>query len=298
MKLVKYIVAGGLLVLILSRCAPAERSSFRVVGDLAYAEGRSLQTLELDVYAPEGDGRWPMVVILHGGNGSKNDSQIVSLSEHLATQGRVVLTPSYSRITPDLVIAEEGRAYRDTLESTLCAIRFAQHQGSEYGGDIDNLTIVGHSAGGLFGLMAALLGEEMFREWDDFESLRGAPSHQVSCVIEEEAQPVQGFVGYNGAYFILQGSPLPDTDPELWRLTHPTPFVERNSDLKLRFILGSFDETQPDWHKSAVKEMETTFLMAGHDVDLVEVEAGHDLNFDSPAWDMTLEAVLEVVNSR
>ena len=250
---------------------------------------------DLDVYVPQQLGVWPVVVVLHGGSASKDFNSIVKFSKLVAEQGVVVFAPSYSPTTPDAVVDNNGRALREILETATCAIRYAGHHAGSHSGDPSRLTVIGQSAGGLFGGLASLLEEEMDTVWDDFEALRGGPSTQMTCVEDQAAVSVTGFVGFNGAHFILKGIDLPQTDPELWSIANAETYIGKNASLILRFIIGKNDPITPNWHVEDVHQFAVDLRASGYDADTTHVFAGHDFNFISPAWDETLEVVLGVV---
>ena len=109
----------AVLALLAAACStpPDSTPSLAVTKDVTYAVAISqgLVDRQLDVYSPsEGEGM-PVVVLLHGGSGSKDQPPYVEVSRRLAEQGVVVFNASYSPGTPDTMVMNDGRALREVL---------------------------------------------------------------------------------------------------------------------------------------------------------------------------------------
>jgi acetyl esterase/lipase len=106
--------------------------------DLAYAPG---PRHGVDVYAPKHLGpHTPVVVFIYGGgwdSGAK--SQYGFVGSALASHGYLVFIPDY-RIYPDA-------HYPDFLQDSALAVRWAKDHAAGYGGDPNELFLMGHSAG-------------------------------------------------------------------------------------------------------------------------------------------------------
>jgi acetyl esterase/lipase len=111
----------------------------------------------LDVYRPrtvrEGA---PVVVFLYGGrwqDGSKDEYRL--LGDALTRRGMVVVIPEY-RLYPAV-------RFPAWVQDAARAVRWARDNAARYGGDPDNLVVMGHSAGGHTAALLAL-DERWLRE--------------------------------------------------------------------------------------------------------------------------------------
>jgi len=133
--------------------------SVLVTSDVAYESSNpTLVPGELDVYAPNKAGPWPVVVMLHGGGNHKGD-----LSEHarrVADLGFVVFVPTWGAGG----VGSSGLPSYDQLmaarSQSACAAAFARAHAAEYGGDPDTLILFGHSAGANMGASVAFAHPE------------------------------------------------------------------------------------------------------------------------------------------
>ena len=166
----------------MSACSPigslnalfVSRDGYRVDRGLAYGTNRRQV---LDVYVPD-DGTRParVVVFFYGGawrGGSRNYYRF--LGQALTRCGFVVVIPDY-RVSPEVrfpAFVEDGAA----------ALRWVHENIAAYGGDADDIWLVGHSAGAH---IAALLVTD-----DRYLAAEGVPPASI-----------RGFVGLAGPYAI------------------------------------------------------------------------------------------------
>ncbi len=124
--------------------------SRKIASDVPYGEG---DRRKLDVYVPTGvqpsaEPR-PVVMFFYGGSwnsGTRKGYDFVGRA--LAARGFVTIIPDY-RLVPDVrfpAFVEDGAA----------AVRWAQANAGEFGGDPDGIVLAGHSAGAYIAAMLAV----------------------------------------------------------------------------------------------------------------------------------------------
>ncbi len=130
----------ALLPLLLTLALAADARGEDVVKrDTPYADPAHERQV-LDVYAPPGAKKLPVVVWVHGGGWQAGDKKDVQLKPRaFADKGFVFVAPNY-RLLP---AADMGAVVRDVAK----AVGWARAHAAEHGGDPDRLFVMGHSAG-------------------------------------------------------------------------------------------------------------------------------------------------------
>jgi Esterase/lipase len=187
---------GGLAAL--GGCVPIATANDLLVSDDGYTQWRGITYGDhprqaLDVYAPDAVGRTAanakparVVVFFYGGawrSGTRDYYRF--LGQALTDAGFVVVVPDY-RLSPDVrfpVFNQDGAA----------AVRWVRDTITTYGGDPDDIVLMGHSAGAH---IAALLVTDK-----TYLAAAGVP-----------AAAIRGFVGLAGPYAI---------DPQQYRTSRP-----------------------------------------------------------------------------
>jgi acetyl esterase/lipase len=115
--------------------------------DLAYASLSPAQTL--DIYLPEGDGPFPLVINIHGGGFRMGDKDMLDapILEALLAKGIAVATINYR-------LSSEAR-FPAAIQDSKAAVRFLRANASIYRLDPDRFLAFGQSAGGN---LASLIG--------------------------------------------------------------------------------------------------------------------------------------------
>lgn len=143
----------------------------KVVDDLTFDE----DCLFLNVWTPvnEENKKLPIMLFIHGGSnrsGSGHDQQLRN-GAHLAKQGVVLVTINY-RLNIFGFLTHEGLNLQSNNNSSgnyaildqIKAIKWIRKNASTFGGDPDNITIFGQSAGGrnILGLLVSPLAKGIF----------------------------------------------------------------------------------------------------------------------------------------
>ncbi len=161
---------------------------------------------QLDVYVPgEGTGPWPVVVFFHGGRWTFGDkAEYRFAGQALADGGFVAVLPNY-RLYP-------RNRFPDFIEDAARAVGWVSSHIGSYGGDPDEIALMGHSAGAHLALLL-----HMDERWLAAEGM--------------DAHDLVGTVGLAGAYDFLPPEPQ-DVDlaemfgpPERYPEALPVSFV-------------------------------------------------------------------------
>lgn len=144
---------------------------------------------EADIFPPgrvESDGEpAPVVIMLHGTLGDR--TRMEPLAAAVAERGALVVVPSWPVIDQVAPFPEsEGdEPYRQQSEAVICALRDVKQSAAEFGGDPSNVTLLGHSGGGMIGARVAIVEEP--------------PWPGIDCDIEVDHRPDR-FIGMAGDY--------------------------------------------------------------------------------------------------
>lgn len=134
----------------------------------------------LDVYSPASAGRWPVVVMFHGGGLDRSDlsTQATRVAEH----GYVVFVPDWGDVGPGTTFdltSREGLTASDAQNA--CAVAFAESHAADYGGDPSTIIVFGHSAGAMPGAALAF-----------------APGKPATGCLGGDLRPVDALVTWEG----------------------------------------------------------------------------------------------------
>ena len=111
--------------------------------DIVYLERDGHKYL-LDVYFPNGDGPWPVVLAFPGAPGLKDDPYLTVIARAAAEAGMVVFAPSWIQVFGANPLPADLTSGN---EASTCALAFAQQEAAAYGGDPDRIVTYGFSAG-------------------------------------------------------------------------------------------------------------------------------------------------------
>ncbi|WP_303831261.1 alpha/beta hydrolase [Asticcacaulis taihuensis] len=107
-----------------------------------------------DLYLPEGAGRHPVVVAIHGGGWRRGSRKALAQWGHfLAANGIAMLATSYRLTT-------SGAVWPHNLGDVAAALEWLQAQGATNGLDIGHVALMGASAGAHLAALATLTRDE------------------------------------------------------------------------------------------------------------------------------------------
>jgi pectinesterase len=108
--------------------------------DIQYGEAGG-QKLLLDVHVPDGDGKFPVLIIVHGGGwsfGNKEAETVPAIAPY---------TTNFTWFSIDYRLAPTNR-WPACFDDVQTAIRWVKDHATEYKGDPDRIALIGYSAGG------------------------------------------------------------------------------------------------------------------------------------------------------
>jgi acetyl esterase/lipase len=157
-------ISPSLLLVVLLLAAPvaapgaqSARTEVLMKRDISYSEP-ALPLQKLDVYAPAGAMRLPVVFWIHGGGWQSGDkSEMNHKPQAFVDRGFVFVSTNY-RLLPDV---DMGTLVRDVAK----AVGWTHRNVAEYGGDPKLLLIMGHSAGAQ--LAALLCADERYLKTEE-----------------------------------------------------------------------------------------------------------------------------------
>lgn len=243
-----------------------------------------LQFAELRL--PEGEGPYPVVVLLHGGCwlAEYDITHIRKLAAAITTSGVATWTLEYRRV------GNPGGGWPGTFQDIARGADALRSVADEYQLDLERVVAVGHSAGGHLALWLA--ARNRFADSEPFRSTQPispkvvvglAPAPDLAFL---HAQKVCGDVVDS----LMGGSPA--SHPERFRIGSVTELVPLGVPQIL--VLGRHDES---WAPVGRRYFEQA-RSAGDDIRLVELpESGHFemIDPDSTSWPVVREAILGAV---
>lgn len=125
------------------------------VGEDRVLRGVDVGGSETDIFLPDGSDSGgaaaPVVILLHGTSGDR--SRMEPLATAVAASGALAYAPSWPVIDQVAPFPEDqgDEPYRRQSEAIVCILRSVKKTAAEFGGDPDDVTVVGHSGGGSSG---------------------------------------------------------------------------------------------------------------------------------------------------
>lgn len=133
-------------------------SQYQGVFDVQYSPVS--QTCKMDIFLPEGEGPFPVIISIHGGafkKCDKRDEEMILDMLHGLKKGYAVVGVNYR-------LSGEAR-FPEPVKDIKQAIRYLKDHSEEYHLDQNRIVVWGGSAGGYFTLMAGMI--DCYDEFDD-----------------------------------------------------------------------------------------------------------------------------------
>ena len=222
---------GILLLALLSACSPARLltaglpDAYKTTDDVAYEAG---ERHRLDIYQPDAPlPGHPVVVFFYGGEWKYGDrGDYGFMGGALASRGITVVIPDYRLYPPT--------PFPGFVEDGADAVAWTRAHIGEYGGNPDDLFVMGHSAGAYIAAMLALNPAYLARD------------HMRSA-------DLRGMIGLSGPYNFLpitwpELKPIFEVVPDL-SVTQPITYADgKNPPLLL--MAGRADDTVNPWQNT------------------------------------------------
>lgn len=119
--------------------------------DVAYADDSAAQVL--DIYLPEEEGTYPVIIVVHGGGFKFGDQGMSVIQPIFAATER-----GYAVVSVDYRKSMEA-PFPAALADVKAAVRWVRANADVYGFDAENIAVWGESAGAYLALMTALTPE-------------------------------------------------------------------------------------------------------------------------------------------
>lgn len=170
----------------------ADKPAVKVVKDIPYLAGANYAANKdkLDLYLPEGRTNVPVIVSYYGGAltaGDKNAQAFIG--QRFAAAGFATAVVNY-RLTPE--VQHPGH-----IQDAAASFAWVKKHITEYGGDSNQVFVIGHSAGAY---LVALLAT------DD----RYLAAHKLSL------RDIRGVVPVSAFYWVEKTGVAPDRDKRVW----------------------------------------------------------------------------------
>jgi acetyl esterase/lipase len=174
-------------------------------------------------------GKVPIVVLVPGGGWLTHDNAgLAPLATVLTDAGLVVVTTSYRA-------GQDGKRFPVPAQDVTCATAYAARAAADEGAGGGPVIVVGHSAGGHLGALAA------------------TSNNALGAQCADPIPNIAGFVGLGGVYDTIDFAPEMEdffgteqsTDPMLWESGDPVAYAEKGEvPLSLRvLLLAGTDDT-------------------------------------------------------
>jgi alpha-L-fucosidase 2 len=150
-----------LVLALLAFIAASLRAELRT--DIVYGTAGG-ETLKLDVNVPEGDGPFPVAILIHGGGWSRGDKHTVPAgdSADISPWFAPLTAAKFTWFSINYRLAPAHR-WPEGFDDVQAAIRWVKAHAAEFKGDPKRIALFGHSSGGHYACLAGTLIDESVR---------------------------------------------------------------------------------------------------------------------------------------
>ena len=136
-------------------------SGSSLLSDIPYGEVDG-EKLLLDVHIPEGNGPFPVAILIHGGGwsgGDKSGTQKPGSSADITPWFEPLTKAGFAWVSINYRLAPQHR-WPACFSDVQTAIRWVKSHASDYKGDPNRIALIGHSAGGHLACLAGTLSQQ------------------------------------------------------------------------------------------------------------------------------------------
>jgi dienelactone hydrolase len=272
--IVRAALAWLAVVLVVSGCATGAEPPF----DLTTAMVSDETTGQLFVSAPDAEGSWPVVVMLHGIGGDPHEMD--RLATTVAEQGNVVFNMAWDPA--------------GDLMDVVCGYRYAESIAARYGGNPEHVAAVGYSAGAVVALLGATSTEPEVPVSD----------MQLCSLVDGRVSPPAQSGVVLPAVLVMIAPCMFEYEGQSFR-TEPQ---DGNTDLQITVVSGENDTVCEPWQqrdgvellRDAGREARLVSVPAADHLALVYndiVDGQQDIVPDSPAGQRTTQTIVDTIAS-
>lgn len=121
--------------------------------DIEYAKVGG-ESLRLDASVPEGEGPFPIAILIHGGGWGSGDK-----AQDFGALEKPLTDAGFTRFSINYRLAPQNR-WPACFEDVQAAIHWVREHAAEYKGDPKRIALIGYSAGGQLAMLAAMRADE------------------------------------------------------------------------------------------------------------------------------------------
>lgn len=239
------------------------------VNDLIYKEVEK-ESLKLNVYYPKKEGKYPIIIYVHGGGwmrGSKDRFLELRILKRLAYMGFVVFNIDYRLAPiPNLAtfreIPHDNPTIREMVSDVRASILYVTKNASKYKGDPKSLFLFGRSAGAHLALLTAFSCEDKFFDMEG-----------INCTIHDFN--IAGVIAFYPATDLVELYEYYDGGPEVFKHS-----LYRSTGTRIEESKNLYEIFSPICYvnEKNIERIPPVFLAAGSKDRIFDVYQSEELN--------------------
>ncbi|QDT91218.1 alpha/beta hydrolase [Gimesia algae] len=201
---------------------PPFKTSANIPYDANIIIGKHFKSL--DIYAPPSGKNHPVVIWVHGGAWKIGDKRGVDSKPSAFTQRGYLLVSINYRLHPQA-------SYDQQAEDIAQAIHWIHAHATEYGGDPDELFLMGHSAGAHLVALVSTNPVYLKQQSLSLKSIKG------TILLDGAGYDIAEHMTTTGPTARKMYSAVFSDDPQIWKAASPVTYVRKNQSIPPFLIL-------------------------------------------------------------